>query len=173
MWRPRLLRWRVKRTNAVHIEGVQIPYCRYHLQHLQHGPEQIRCPIHPIKKKHCQLHPAQCWKGSISGTADDQDGGPTNDWSSLSCPSKQPRRWRTCHFHRKGSKGSDQEAHHSQPRSQEGIRHSVRLMFLRSEGQIGIIRRMGNRTNRPIPTRADFENRADLCRFWQSQKRIL
>ena len=36
--------------NAVHIEGIQIPYRIDRLQHLQHGPEQIRYPIHTIKK---------------------------------------------------------------------------------------------------------------------------
>ena len=36
--------------NTVRIESVQILYFRDCLCHLQHGPEQIRCPIHPIKK---------------------------------------------------------------------------------------------------------------------------
>ena len=62
-WRSRLCRWGVQRTNAVRIEGVQIPYHRDHLRHLQHGPEQIRCPIHLNKEKHCQLCPTQRWKG--------------------------------------------------------------------------------------------------------------
>ena len=155
------------------ISLIKIPYRRDCLRHLQHGPEQIRCPIHPIKKKCCQLYPAQRWKGSISGSANDQDRIPTNDQSYPSCPSEQPRRWWPHHCQRRGSKGGGQEAHHPQPRPQEGIRHSVRPMFTRSEGQIGIIGRMGKRTNRPIPTPADFENRADLCRFWRSQTRSL
>ena len=74
LWRPRLWRWWVQRMNTVHIKGGHIPYRRYCLRHLQHRPEKISCPIHPIKKKHCQLNPAQRLKVSIYGSANNKDG---------------------------------------------------------------------------------------------------
>ena len=72
------------------IEGVQIPYRRDHLRHLQPGPEQIRCPIHPIKETHCQLCPTQCWKVSISGSANNKDRSPTNDQPPPPVPVNDP-----------------------------------------------------------------------------------
>ena len=45
-----LWRRRVQRTNVIRVEGVQIPYHVDCLRHLQHRPDQISCPIHPIKK---------------------------------------------------------------------------------------------------------------------------
>ena len=50
MWSPSLCRWRMYRTNSIRIKGVQIPYRRDCLRHLQHGLDQICCPIHRIKK---------------------------------------------------------------------------------------------------------------------------